>query len=466
MMTDVYNRMSMKVVGLVCSICCIGYAQTESREAQMLRAELSVFAQKMSPGGEGFLLRDLFEPCKRVGGLTNKLEAASLIKGFEDEILQLDISRMPYRDRDDRIEFIFNAAKLAARYLPDRGREYWAMRLRALTWAKEQIDRFGDDGPAKDPEMKARLEKDPWLKNRSQFINRKKDPTGKFDNWWHCFGYLRERLREFVGDAAYEIEWAQPELRGWVRGEIAKIVGHALTDDDFGPRKINVIEERAKREIARQDEEVRKPRDGGDVLPHPFTFLGCMFGQSYDLSDFGGNDTCEDVILCWFKNFSIDPYFGKKWMTLSLAPRSKMAYSAEISWSGQETREELFAFAKDIKIDIEKRLGVKLGEFFFEGRSHVCDEATWWKSDWGCARSRSVFGPILIELEAADKPRNFSPSRRFRLIITDTAAEALVERERKENPLKYDREAERRRFEQLKEMNRRRKLIPAKKPEK
>ena len=43
--------------------------------------------------------------------------------------------------------------------------------------------------------------------------------------------------------------------------------------------------------------------------------------------------------------------------------------------------------------------------------------------------------------------------------ITDTAAEALVEKERKENPLKYDREAERRRFERLKELSRRRKAM-------
>ena len=55
---------------------------------------------------------------------------------------------------------------------------------------------------------------------------------------------------------------------------------------------------------------------------------------------------------------------------------------------------------------------------------------------------------------------------RIMLCVTDTAAEALVEKERKEKPLKYDREAERRKFEKLKEMNRRRKLIPAKKPEK
>ena len=71
-----------------------------------------------------------------------------------------------------------------------------------------------------------------------------------------------------------------------------------------------------------------------------------------------------------------------------------------------------------------------------------------------------MFGPIKIEIYATGGSFYY---RTIRLEITDTAAEALVEKERKENPLKYDREAERRKFEQLKEMNRRRKVIPAKK---
>ena len=82
-----------------------------------------------------------------------------------------------------------------------------------------------------------------------------------------------------------------------------------------------------------------------------------------------------------------------------------------------------------------------------------------WKSGGGVMKSRSVFGPIMIEISASDSSGN---DKHVDLVITDTAAEALVEKERKENPLKYDREAERRKFEQLKEMNRRRKVIPAK----
>ena len=203
------------------------------------------------------------------------------------------------------------------------------------------------------------------------------------------------------------------------------------------------------------DEEVRRPHDGGDVLPHPFTFLGCTFGNAYEVSRRGGKDALGDVILCWYSNFAIEPYFGKKWMTLNLAPRSKIAYSAEIEWWDRNTREELALHAKQIKDDIEKRLGVTLGDFFFESGGHVRDKGAW-KSGGGVMKSRSVFGPIMIEISASDSSGN---DKHVDLVITDTAAEALVEKERKENPLKYDREAERRRFERLKELSRQRKAM-------
>ena len=168
------------------------------------------------------------------------------------------------------------------------------------------------------------------------------------------------------------------------------------------------------------------------------------------------------MILCWYSNFAIEPYLGKKWMTLNLAPRSKIAYSAEIEWWDRNTREELALHAKKIKDDIEKRLGVTLGDFFFESGGHVRDKEAW-KSGGGVMKSRSVFGPIMIEISASDSSGN---DKHVDLVITDTAAEALVEKERKENPLTYDSKAEeaaeRRRFEQLKEMSRRRKVIPAK----
>ena len=121
------------------------------------------------------------------------------------------------------------------------------------------------------------------------------------------------------------------------------------------------------------------------------------------------------------------------------------------------------ARAKDIKSDIEKRLGVKLGEFFFESGRHVCDEAAWWKADGATAWSRSEFGPIRIEIEAIDDPTKCHPRKQIVLTITDTAAEALVEKERKENPLTFDskaeKEAERRKFEKLKELGRQRKAM-------
>ena len=209
-----------------------------------------------------------------------------------------------------------------------------------------------------------------------------------------------------------------------------------------------------------RDVTMRRPYDGGDVLPHPFTFFGCTLGTVHEGYKQMGKGTSRDMIECWNETFKLEPpYFGKPFMFAKLAPRSKLAYSVMIIWSGVYSHEELISQAKRIKEDIEKRFGVTLGDFFFELGSHVRDESEWMSAGIGVARSRSVFGPIRFDIDV--EYRDGSKSN-IVLTITDTAAEALVEKERKENPLKYDREAERRKFEKLKEMNRRRKVIPAK----
>ena len=55
----------------------------------------------------------------------------------------------------------------------------------------------------------------------------------------------------------------------------------------------------------------------------------------------------------------------------------------------------------------------------------------------------------MIEISAFDTPQSCSPPRRLELKVTDAGVEALVEKERKENPMKYDREAELRRHQEL-----------------
>ena len=396
---------------------------------------------------------DLESLLKAAENTTNLVERQERLSQFKRKLFSVDSSRVSYERMSSFIEGVWNTALLLRCAIPVATvRDHWAIRMEALAWIKQQIERLENNEPE---------DRRTWPEKWGNLVLPKNE---KHNQWERLKKQMRASYaKNFIRLSAQRIEDDRhtEEFREWARAEMEKVIGRPLTDDDY-MFKDDVLRRREERKRRAHDEEVRKPHDGGDVLPHPFTFLGCTFGNAYEVSRRGGKDALGDVILCWYSNYAIEPYFGKKWMMLNLAPRSKIAYSAKIDWWGQNTREELFAFAKDIRADIEKRLGVKLGEFFFEGRSHVCDEATWWKADWGCARSRSVFGPILIELEAADKPGNLYPCRRFTLTITDTAAEALVEKERKENPLKYDREAERRKFEQLKEMNRRRKVIPAK----
>ena len=398
-------------------------------------------------------MADLGSLLKAAENATNLVERKEILSQFKSNLFAVDSSRFPYERMTSLIDGVWNTALLLRCAIPEAtDRCQWKIRMEALAWIKQQIERLESNEPE---------DKRTWPEKWGNLVV---STNAKHNQWEKLKKQMRASYTKgFIRLSAQRIEDDRhtEEFREWARAEMEKVIGRPLTDNDY-MFKEDVMRRREERKMRAHDEEVRRPHDGGDVLPHPFSFLGCTFGNAYDLSKLGGKDICEDVILCWYSSFAIEPYFGKKWMTLNLAPRSKIAYSAEIEWSGLETREELFALAKDIKSDIEKRLGVTLGDFFFESGGRVRDKESW-KIGGGVMKSRSVFGSILIEISASDSSGN---DKHVDLVITDTAAEALVEKERKENPLKYDREAERRRFEQLKEMNRRRKLIPAKKPEK
>jgi len=147
---------------------------------------------------------------------------------------------------------------------------------------------------------------------------------------------------------------------------------------------------------------------------------------------------------------------GQAYVTVNLAPRSRIAYEIRIDWFGIPTRGKLLGGAIWVKRLVEKELGgVKLADMVFEIDKHVCDKATWENGTGGVVRSWTAFGPIRISIVAS--------ANYIMLRVVDKAVEALVEKERKENPLTFDskaeKEAERRRFERLKELSRQRKAM-------
>ena len=442
MANDAYYKALVRLACAALGMCLMCGARAEIDEAKALRADLSDFARYICEKELPPLWWwDMRNACKKTRQLKDKAAAASILTDFQNELLSSDLSGLSCDERSQRIHSMAEFTWVISGCFPGSRREYWELRHRAIAGVKEQVDKFANDGPMKDPDMKERFKKNPYINDFRQLIDRKKDPTFKYDNWWRCFVCLLGDMRDFVGTALYDIEEGSrcpPELREWSKREIERMLGHPIVDADYGNSWHQVAVLREERKIKAYDDAVRKPRDGGDVLPHPFTFLGCTFGNAYEVSRKGGKDALDDVILCWYSNFAIEPYFGEKWMMLSLAPRSKIAYSADIQWWGCNAREDLSSHAKQIKADIEKRLGVKLGEFFFESGGHVRDKEVW-KNGGGVMKSRSVFGPILIEISASDNPGG---DKHVDLVITDKAAEALVEKERKENPLTFDRKAE------------------------
>ena len=393
---------------------------------------------------------------RKDASLAESEEGKGLRSGLASRLREADPKSRDYNQQNWLVgvvgDFVRRDVFLRLWHLPE---EAWKIRFAELAWERDYIDRR----VAAAPEYK----RSPGQKATSNIVYY---ANLAYHEWEWELKHLRlsfqGRIKHAYQDSEDERADYSDEFRAWCRVGIEKAIGRPLTDDDL-MFKDDVLRRREERKRRAHDEVVRRPHDGGDVLPHPFSFLGYTFGNMYELSRPFNKSTYGDVILKWFKNFRIEPYFGRSWMRLSLAPRSKIAYLAEIEWWGLETREELFAIAKDIRGDIEKRLGAGLGEFFFERGGHVCDESTWWKADGATARSRSEFGPIMIEIEAIDDPTRCQLRKQIVLTITDKAAEALVEKERKDNPLTFDskaeEEAERRRFERLKELSRQRKAM-------
>ena len=436
-----FSHMFLKnVLRLACYFLLPCIAKSEGMESQcVLRNDLNALIQQIQDG-KNIRHAELHSLNRRVALVTNKTSRASLLNEFESKLFMLDPQDKEFRDQEVFMDNVWDVAR-GVWGSPPGGtlKEWWTVYLKALAWEKKQLDRIEKSKPA---------DNRTWTE---KWQNPEPLADEKYREWRRLVQGTKSKFySNHLRRSAYEAEDDRytPEFRAWCWNEIEKIIGRPLTDDDI-MFKDDVLQRREERKKRAHDEKVRTPYDGGDVLPHPFTFLGCTFGNAYDLSNPGGKYAIGDEILYWNKNFKIEPYFGKVWMMLRLAPRSKIACSAEISWSGHGTREELSAQAMEIKADLEKRLGVTLGDFFFETLWHVCDEETWKKAESACMKSRSVFGPIMIETNAFDYPQSCSPPRRLELKVTDTGVEALVEKERKENPMKYDREAELRRHQEL-----------------
>lgn len=410
--------------------------------APLCRADESVTAEGR------VLIKEVEEAIRRDSTIAGREDAAHVLQDISARLKAVDPCETNSYRLADAVRAVedFASHDMFQRWCTRIPESAWKIRIAALAWQKAYLNRYRDAAPED--------RRSPRQKKSATVFWMNMD----YHRWeW---GYSRaltnfqHHIKRVYTDTEDDMYGYTDEFRAKCVAGIEKAIGRPLTDDDLFC-KADVFRRREERKRRAHDARVRAPHDGGDVLPHPFNFLGCTLGMPYDLRSPGGKDGREGIVQCWYENFKIDSYFGKVRMTVKLAPRSKVAYSVQMDWWGQKTRQELFELAKAVKSDIEKRLMVALGEFFYEDGKHVCDEAGWWSGESVGAISRSVFGPVRIELEAADKPRNLSPSRRFRLEIVDTAVEAQVDKERKENPLKYDREAKKRRHEKLMEYGRR-----------
>jgi len=461
-------------VRLIAASCAVVLSLGCSEEVDEIERELLTewngvvrkIEQSKATSWEGW-----YRICKKVSDRIDGEQSRRIISKFADMLFSIDMSSLGLFEQLRALDVVFDVAYDLARVPPIlTDKERWQILLRALAWERSQFLRIARtdrsvfekrnskwnaqmqhivDSNMEDA-MLLRFPEEVSVPSNARLQRTLDNISGRLKRHKYVRLNVIRRLATDIEDDRYP-----DEFREWARAEMEKVIGRPLTDDDY-MFKEDVLRRREERKKRAHDDAVRKPRDGGDVLPHPFTIFGCTLGKVYDQDKRLGMSHNGRTIDSLLKNFRIDQYFGKDCVIARLAPRAKVAYSLEIEWQDVKTKADMLARVKDIKADIEKRLGVTLGGLFFEVDGHVCDESKWWSAPSAYVKSRSVFGPIMIEICAACKDRGTSY---VKLEIIDKVAEALVEKERKENPLKYDREAERRRFERLKELSRRRKAM-------
>ena len=256
--------------------------------------------------------------------------------------------------------------------------------------------------------------------------------------------YFKGQMKRLADDA----------FRDWMRGKLDKFMDRKIKDADFD----YVCNDEVL--LGRNDYKARRPFDAGDVLPRPLTLFTYTMGNAYKPKSIRDKRVRGDKIDGWYMRSEENTAIGQAYLTVNLAPRSRIAYEIRMDWFNIPTRDKLLDGVKCVRHLVKKELGgVKLADMVFELDKHVCDEITWKNGSGGLVRSWTAFGSVNINIVGCCE----STMNRIMLRVTDTAAEAIVEKERKENPLTYDskaeKEAERRRFERLKELGRKRKAM-------
>ena len=172
-----------------------------------------------------------------------KENAKELIGSFGERLISLDFSNFKFVDRVMAVENVCNIFWSVWGNIPvDSDKERWSIRLKALAWEKQQLDRLLASPPEDN-----RPWPEKWRNPRAPYDSEK-------GQWDEAVSRLKSRfyrsdLRMCV-QAAEDDRYSE-EFRAWCFEEIERIIGRPLTDDDI-MFKDDVLKCRAKRKKAKE----------------------------------------------------------------------------------------------------------------------------------------------------------------------------------------------------------------------
>jgi len=168
---------------------------------------------------------DLESLLKAAESTTNLVERQEMLSQFKRKLFSVDSSRVSYERMSSFIEGVWNTALLLRCAIPVATvRDHWAIRMEALAWIKQQIERLENNEPE---------DKRTWPEKWGNLVL----PKNEKHNQWER---LKKRLRasytkSFIRISARRIEDDShtEEFREWARAEMEKVIGRPLTDDDY-----------------------------------------------------------------------------------------------------------------------------------------------------------------------------------------------------------------------------------------
>ena len=173
-----------------------------------------------------------------VSSLTNKLERDAIFAEFTDHLFSFDPSKLDYERQKNAIGDTWHISFLLRCAITDvTDKERWEIRLKALAWVRQQIERIENN----EPEDK-RTWPEKWGK---VYVNENRE----HNQWERIKKPVRKELTSYIKRCATDIEEDKysNEFREWAKSEMEKIIGRPLTDDDLWSIGIEWREERRKR---------------------------------------------------------------------------------------------------------------------------------------------------------------------------------------------------------------------------